>query len=123
MIAIVLTNLLRNALTYTQDGVVEVTIGPESVSVSDSGAGMSDEDLQRVFEPFFRGDASRTYAASGHGLGLAIVRRLVDQFGWSLDLASAPGNGTTVTLHFTGAPAAHGARIRNPSPDTVSSNS
>ena len=92
------------------------------VSVSDSGAGMGAEDLQRVFEPFFRGEASRTRQASGHGLGLAIVRRLVDQFGWSLDLDSAPGNGTTVTLHFAGA-AAHGARMRNPNPGTVSSSS
>ncbi len=123
MIAIVLTNLLRNALTYSRDGVVEVTVGLESVTVSDSGAGMSAEDLKRVFEPFFRGGASYAYAASGHGLGLAIVRRLVDQFGWSLDLASAPGNGTTVTLTFSGARAAHGARIWNPNPDTVSSNS
>ncbi len=88
MIAIALTNLLRNALTYSRDGVVEVTVGPDSVSVRDSGAGMSAEDLKRVFEPFFRGDASKVHAASGHGLGLAIVRRLVDQFGWSLDLAS-----------------------------------
>ena len=65
MIAIVLTNLLRNALTYSHDGVVEVTIGPESVSVSDSGAGMSAEDLQRVFEPFFRGDASQNLRGIG----------------------------------------------------------
>ena len=123
MIAIALTNLLRNALTYSRDGVVEVTVGPDSVSVRDSGAGMSAEDLKRVFEPFFRGDASKVHAASGHGLGLAIVRRLVDQFGWSLDLATAPGNGTTVTLNFTGAQAVHGARMRNPNPGTVSSNS
>ena len=105
MIAIALTNLLRNALTYSRDGVVEVTVGPESVTVTRLAAlGMTAEDLQRVFEPFFRGDASQAYAASGHGLGLAIVRRLVDQFGWSLDLASETGFGTTVTLSFTGAP-------------------
>jgi signal transduction histidine kinase len=123
MIAIALTNLLRNALTYSRDGVVEVTVGPESVTVRDAGLGMTAEDLQRVFEPFFRGDASQAYAASGHGLGLAIVRRLVDQFGWSLDLASTKGFGTTVTLSFTAARAAHGARIRNPKPGTVSSSS
>jgi signal transduction histidine kinase len=84
---------------------------------------MSAEDLQRIFEPFFRGEAARQRPAAGHGLGLAIVRRLVDQFGWSLDLASAPDNGTTVTLHFSGEQAAQGARIRNPSPGTVSINS
>jgi signal transduction histidine kinase len=123
MIAIALTNLLRNALTYSRDGIVEVTVGPAFVSVRDTGAGMSAEDLQRIFEPFFRGEAARQRPAAGHGLGLAIVRRLVDQFGWSLDLASAPDNGTTVTLHFSGEQAAQGARIRNPSPGTVSINS
>ncbi len=131
MIAIVLTNLLRNALMYSRDAVVNVSVGADFVSVRDTGIGMSSADLTRVFEPFFRGegrietkgDASRHRAASGQGLGLAIVRRLVDQFGWSLDLTSALGEGTTVTLRFTRATSAQGARMQNPSPGTVSINS
>jgi signal transduction histidine kinase len=123
MIAIAFGNLLRNALTYSRDGTVVVTVGDDAISVSDSGVGMSAEDLPRVFEPFFRGASARHRAAQGHGLGLAIVRRLVDRFGWSLDLASTPGKGTTVTLHFSRDAADQGVRIRNPTPETVSINS
>ena len=135
MIAIVLTNLLRNALTYSRDGVVDVSVGADSVSVRDAGIGMSNADLARVFEPFFRAqargqardeahdEASQPLAVSGQGLGLAIVRRLVDQFGWSLDLSSTLGHGTTVILRFTRSPSAQRDRIQNPSPGTVSINS
>ncbi|HET6473576.1 MAG TPA: HAMP domain-containing sensor histidine kinase, partial [Pseudomonadales bacterium] len=117
MVAIVFGNLLRNALAYCRDGVVTVTLRPDGVAVRDTGVGMTQADRERIFEPFFRGHAAQSQPTDGHGLGLAIVRRLVDQFGWSLDVVSAPGVGTTVTLAFG---AAHGARMRNPTPGSVS---
>ena len=123
MIAIAFGNLLRNALTYSRDGTVAVTVGDDAVVVTDSGIGMSADDLARVFEPFYRGESARHSPAEGHGLGLAIVRRLVDRYGWSLDLASEPGKGTTVILHFGRGRSGHGVRIRNPKPETVSINS
>ena len=119
MVAIAFGNLLRNALTYCGGGVVTIAIDPDSVAVSDTGVGMTAEDRERIFEPFDRGDAARARPAAGHGLGLAIVRRLADQFGWSVDVASAPGAGTKVMLGFTD----HGARMRKPTPGTVSINS
>jgi signal transduction histidine kinase len=123
MVAIAIANLLRNALTYSRDGIVEVTVDDTSVTVRDTGSGISETDLQRIFEPFFRGDGARQSPAGGHGLGLAIVRRLVDQFGWSLELTSAAGRGTTVKLNFACADGDQGVRIRNPMPGTVSINS
>ena len=99
VIRIVVGNLLRNALTYTQDGQVEVVVFNAGVSVADTGTGMSPEELARAFEPFFRSDPCRK-AADGHGLGLSIVRRLARNYGWTVDASSQPGRGTSVTVRF-----------------------
>ncbi len=120
IVAIAFANLLRNALTYGRDAEVTITLGSDSVIVRDTGVGMSATDRERIFEPFYRGDAAQSQSREGHGLGLAIVRRLVDQFGWSIDVSSAPGEGTTVTLTFD---TDQGERIRNPTPAMVSINS
>ena len=76
VIQIILTNLLRNAINYTQQGSVIVRIRKNTISVIDTGIGMSPEELQHAFEPFYRGERSRA-SSMGHGLGLSIVRRLV----------------------------------------------
>ena len=100
IIDIALGNLLRNALTYTQNGLVRVTVDSKSVQIEDSGAGMSEQELVSAFEPFYRAESSRE-ATRGHGLGLSIVRRLADQFGWDIDARSKLGEGTTVAIRFT----------------------
>jgi signal transduction histidine kinase len=99
VLEIVLSNLIRNALTYTQKGCVTVTVTANSVRVSDTGMGMSQEELQNAFEPFFRAEPSRT-VTKGHGLGLSIVRRLSRQFGWTVLTASQPNEGTSVEVQF-----------------------
>lgn len=98
-------NLLSNALNYTRDGTVRVRIDADSVSVEDTVPGMTATDVQRVFEPFFRGDQARQEGAQGHGLGLAIVQRIARRFRWQVDLQSEPGRGTRVTLGFRAADA------------------
>ncbi|MGH8147017.1 MAG: sensor histidine kinase, partial [Rhodanobacteraceae bacterium] len=65
-----------------------------------TGSGMSEEDLERAFQPFYRG--SRT-GGKGHGIGLAIVRRIADRYAWQVMLESTPGMGTTATAHFPAA--------------------
>ncbi len=98
VLAIVFTNLLRNALTYTESGTVEVLIDRGGVSVKDTGCGMSEADLERMFEPFYRGhDRSN----EGYGLGLAIVRRLCNRFGWHLHADSELGEGTEIRVEFS----------------------
>ncbi len=99
VVRIVVGNLLRNALTYTQDGKVEVVVFNAGIRIKDTGAGMSHEELANAFEPFFRSDSSRN-AAHGHGLGLSIVRRLARHYGWTVEASSEPGRGTTVTVGF-----------------------
>jgi signal transduction histidine kinase len=104
-VGIVLSNLLRNALSYTRDGVVEVDIHDRGVRIRDTGIGMSQDDAARAFEPFFRADSAReTDAArgnSGHGLGLSIVRRLCNQYGWTIAVESTRGEGTAIDISFS----------------------
>jgi len=99
VIDIAFGNLLRNALIYTKDGTVKVTIDEHSLKVEDSGVGMSKTDLAHAFEPFYRAEASRG-ATKGHGLGLSIVRRLARQFDWQINAESRPAEGTSVELRF-----------------------
>ncbi|MGV1109556.1 sensor histidine kinase [Xanthomonas translucens] len=94
---VVVSNLLRNACSYTDAGSIEVEVGSDRISIRDTGIGMSSEALQRAFEPFFRAEPDRP---QGTGLGLSIVRRLCERFGWRIGLESAEGGGTTATVRF-----------------------
>lgn len=98
--AVMIGNLIRNACLYTEQGSVVVEVDANEVRVTDTGSGMSAEDLERAFQPFYRG--SRT-GRSGHGIGLAIVRRIADRYHWQVTLESALGKGTTATAHFPAA--------------------
>lgn len=95
--AVVIGNLLRNACLYTERGSIVVGIHEGEVRVTDTGCGMDEEDLTRAFQAFYKG--SRT-GAQGHGIGLAVVRRIADRFQWPVELDSEPGRGTVATLRF-----------------------
>lgn len=75
--------------------------GEEAVlTVSDTGAGIAAEDLPHIFERFYRADRARTGSGSHAGLGLAIVRAIVESHGGGIEVESALGQGTTVTIRF-----------------------
>lgn len=95
--AVMLRNLLSNACTFTERGRVEVRIESDRVVVADTGIGMSADALQRAFDPFYRAEPDRV---TGKGMGLSIVRRLGDRFGWPVVLDSQPGRGTVATIRF-----------------------
>jgi signal transduction histidine kinase len=97
VLAVMLRNLLSNACVFTEEGRVEVRIEADAVVVADTGIGMSPDVLQRVFDPFYRADPDKI---SGKGMGLSIVRRLGERFGWPISLDSAPGRGTIATIRF-----------------------
>ncbi|MGB0513652.1 MAG: sensor histidine kinase [Wenzhouxiangellaceae bacterium] len=97
VLAIIFHNLLRNALTYTEKGTVTISIDQHSVSIRDTGCGMSETDLERVFEPFYR---AHDRSNEGYGLGLAIVSRLCRRFGWPLEVDSELGSGTVFRISF-----------------------
>ncbi|MEM7054588.1 MAG: HAMP domain-containing sensor histidine kinase [Pseudomonadota bacterium] len=97
VLGIIFHNLLRNALTFTDSGEVTVQIDKRSVSIRDTGCGMSEADLERAFEPFYR---AHDRSNEGYGLGLAIVNRLCRRFGWPLEADSELGSGTVFRIHF-----------------------
>jgi two-component system sensor histidine kinase MprB len=95
-------NLLDNATRHSPPaGLVEVSAGPEGVTVRDHGSGVDEEDLPFLFDRFFRGTNSR--GRQGSGLGLAIVRQVTEQHGGSASVANAPGGGALFTLSLPGA--------------------
>ncbi len=93
---LVLNNLLRNAVQYTERGHVRVDYGARRLSVSDSGAGISHEDRPHLFERFYRAGERR----NGYGLGLAIVKRICDLYHWQVTVDSEPGRGSTFSVLF-----------------------
>jgi signal transduction histidine kinase len=95
--SVLIGNLIRNACQYTDRGRVTVTVEADRVVVRDTGSGMSEQEQKRAFVSFFRGDQGR---GSGHGIGLTIVRRLADRFGWEVGMSSEQGVGTMVTVTF-----------------------
>jgi len=101
----VMRNLIGNALNHTptaSEVTVEIITGsdraPHMVRVSDQGPGMPPEQVHRAFDRFWRGDASRSRQTGGSGLGLSIVRSIVEAHGGEVRLRSAPETGTVVDV-------------------------
>jgi signal transduction histidine kinase len=95
-------NLLDNAVKYTREGSVRVDVGTTAdgqarLTCTDTGVGMSDEECATATERFYRGtEAGRM--AQGSGLGLSLIRRIVEEHDGELRLDSTPGEGTRVTI-------------------------
>ncbi|HXX69525.1 MAG TPA: HAMP domain-containing sensor histidine kinase [Polyangiaceae bacterium] len=105
----VLDNLLENANKYSnrpEDGVELRADAQDGVCIRvvDHGIGIATDDLKRVFRPFFRADRSRNRATGGLGLGLVLVRRIVEAHGGRVHLESIVGQGTTAVVHLPGMP-------------------
>ena len=98
----VLLNLSSNAAKFTRDGRVEIRArardGVIELDVSDTGIGMTAEQLERVFEPFEQAESTTNRDFGGTGLGLAISRSLVEVLGGDLQATSAPGEGSVFTV-------------------------
>src|SRR5690606_16502988 len=101
----ILANLLSNAIKFTHRGHVELVVrfvssAPASLcfAVIDTGIGMDRDILERLLQPFTQADMSHTRAHGGTGLGLTISRRLANMLGGSIEVESAPGQGSTFTF-------------------------
>lgn len=102
---LVISNLVSNAIRYTPGGgKVELAWkldGPWAVfTVSDSGIGIPEADLQHIFKEFFRAENAKKFTASGTGMGLAITRNVVERHGGTIALNSTEGKGTTFTVRL-----------------------
>jgi signal transduction histidine kinase/HAMP domain-containing protein/ActR/RegA family two-component response regulator len=116
----ILHNLLSNAVKFTDTGGVELRIGPAEAhagdpapglafSVSDTGIGISADNLETIFGAFQQGDGTTSRRYGGTGLGLAICRELAAQLGGLITARSAPGKGSTFTLRLPLTAASDGA--------------
>jgi len=103
-----LDNLLDNACKYSATGTpITVSLARESgivsLTVTDAGRGIADEDLPHIFEPFYRSEQMRRQGVSGLGLGLAVAQRIALALGGTLGVESQPGHGARFTLRMPSA--------------------
>jgi signal transduction histidine kinase len=98
VIAVVLGNLIGNAVRYTAEGEVLVEIDHGVARILDTGPGIAEEELPQVFDRHFRG--RQTAGSKGSGLGLSIVKRLCDLYGWRLRFSNREEVGLAVTVEF-----------------------
>ncbi|MDQ0416758.1 two-component system phosphate regulon sensor histidine kinase PhoR [Croceifilum oryzae] len=102
----IVLNLVSNAIAYTPaGGEIRVQVDQEGSNwilvVSDTGMGIPEEDLGRIFERFYRVDKARSRESGGTGLGLAIVKHLVEEYEGEIKVTSKVGEGTTFTIWFS----------------------
>lgn len=105
----VITNIVNNAIKFTEVGYVKVNISVTNtdeshidmkVEVKDSGQGISEEDLPKIFESFTQVDSKRNHAKEGTGLGLPISKSLIEMMGGKISVSSEYGTGTTFVFDF-----------------------
>ena len=105
MLAVALHNLIANAIQYSPEGSrvgvgVSRVDGIVEIAVTDQGAGIPDEEQDRVFERFFRSDPARSRNTGGSGLGLSIVKHVVQNHGGDIRVWSRLGSGSTFTIRL-----------------------
>ncbi len=100
----VLLNIISNAIKYTEEGEIKVYLKSHDniaeIKVIDTGIGIPEDDLPRIFERFYRVDKARTRELGGTGLGLSIAKEIIEGHGGAIDIRSNPNKGTEVTIEL-----------------------
>ena len=92
---IIIGNILGNAIKYTEKGSITITVKDNQILIADTGIGIPEDLIPTLFERHVRG---RGLSQAGEGIGLAIVKRLCDQFSWDIDIKNNPDTGILVSL-------------------------
>lgn len=100
VLAIVIGNIIRNAILYTNEGSIKIIIDEEKLQVIDTGIGMNEEQIKKVFQPYYRAESQNKTTRKGYGVGLTIVKRLSNRFNWQVEVESEVAKGTTFTVNF-----------------------
>ena len=101
----VILNILSNAIKYTKEnGTIKIYVGfvynDAYIKIIDNGIGIPEEDLERIFERFYRVDKARSRELGGTGLGLSIAKEILDQNNGNIDIKSQVGKGTEVVIRI-----------------------
>jgi signal transduction histidine kinase len=99
-------NLIENAAKYNKkNGKIEIETksgnGLGEIKITDTGSGIPSDELEQIFEPFYRVNKSRSRKTGGAGLGLSIVKTIIERHGWKIAVDSVLGQGTIFTITFT----------------------
>jgi signal transduction histidine kinase len=99
VLSVAIGNLLGNACKYTVEGEVRCRVEADHIAIEDTGPGLSTEDAERLFERGYRG--SSVGNTTGGGIGLSIVRRLCELYGWKVSIAPREQGGAVAVLRFS----------------------
>ncbi|WP_078119801.1 sensor histidine kinase [Thiosocius teredinicola] len=95
VLEIIVSNLCRNAIKHTDAGSIRIIIRGDSLSVEDTGIGIDDDLIPHIFDRHVKGRGAQR---AGEGIGLNIVKRLCDMYGWQINVRNNPGPGVTVSI-------------------------
>ena len=95
----ILNNLIDNAIKYSLgEAHVEITATPSAITITDHGMGIAADKLPHIYDKFYRVPTGNLHDVKGYGLGLFYVKTMVEKHGWSIDVSSVKGKGTTFTI-------------------------
>ncbi|MDR2838544.1 MAG: HAMP domain-containing histidine kinase [Azonexus sp.] len=97
LLRVVINNLLRNAAHYTEQGEIRLIVGDGGFRVEDTGPGITEEDMDKLFRPFVRGQHAR---GEGLGLGLSLARRICERQGWRITASNLDGGGSCFAVRL-----------------------
>ncbi|MEZ5529637.1 MAG: HAMP domain-containing sensor histidine kinase [Porticoccaceae bacterium] len=97
-LSVVIANLLRNALHYTEKGRVRLVVSAGNIRVEDTGIGVPEQQRQAIFKPYVRCDQQR---GEGLGLGLSLVKRICERQGWQVSLSDGPAGGSIFSIRLS----------------------
>ena len=95
-------NIIDNSIVYNnENGEIFISLNKHELTIKDTGVGISKEDLEHIFERFYRVDKARSKESSGTGLGLSIVKHICLLYGYKINVDSSIGKGTKITISFS----------------------